>query len=77
MIVGAFMLKPGWMKRYLPEIALEVVPDVAVVFGFIWAGLMFFWAALNLILALNADAVTWASVISTYGILSKLALFLI
>jgi len=47
------MLKPGWMNRYLPERAMEIVPDVGVVFGYIWSGLMFFSAGLNLVLALR------------------------
>jgi intracellular septation protein len=28
-IVGIVMLKPGWMNRYLPPVAIELVPDVA------------------------------------------------
>jgi intracellular septation protein len=76
-IVGVVMLKPGWMNRYLPPVAMEVVPDVAVVFGFIWSGLMFFSAALNVIVALNFSVVTWASFMSIYGIVSKLSLFAI
>ncbi len=75
--VGVVMLKPGWMKRYLPAIALEVVPDIAVIFGFVWAGLMFFSAALNMIVALNLSVAGWASAMSVYGIVSKLGLFLI
>jgi intracellular septation protein A len=76
-VVGIVMLKPGWMNRYLPPVAIEVVPDIAVLFGFIWAGLMFFSAGLNLIVALNFDVVTWSAFMSIYGILSKLVLFLI
>jgi intracellular septation protein len=37
-IVGAYMLRPGWMNRYLPPIAVATVPDLAYLFGFIWAG---------------------------------------
>ena len=33
-IVGVVMLKRGWMNRYLPPIAIEVVPDIAVAFGY-------------------------------------------
>jgi intracellular septation protein A len=77
LIVGIVMLKPGWMNRYLPPIAIELVPDIAVIFGYVWAGLMFFSAALNLIVALNFSVVTWAAFMSIYGILSKVALFLI
>ena len=76
-IVGIVMLKPGWMNRYLPPIAIEVVPDIAVIFGYVWAGLMFFSAALNLIVALNFSVVTWSALMSIYGIVSKAALFLI
>ena len=76
-IVGAYMLRPGWMNRYLPPIAVETVPDLAYLFGFIWAGLMFGSAALNIALALTLDPVTWASVMSLWGIASKVVLFLI
>ena len=76
-VVGIVMLKPGWMNRYLPPVAIEVVPDIAFIFGFIWAGLMFFSASLNLIVALNFSVVTWSAFMSIYGIVSKLALFLI
>jgi intracellular septation protein len=65
------------MNRYLPPVAIEVVPDIAVIFGFAWAGLMFFSAALNLIVALNFSVVTWSAVMSIYAIVSKAVLFLI
>jgi intracellular septation protein len=76
-IVGIVMLKPGWMNRYLPPVAIEMVPDIAVIFGFVWAGLMFFSAALNLIVALNFSVVAWSAFMSIYAIVSKAALFLI
>jgi intracellular septation protein len=75
-IVAVVMLKPGWMTRYLPPVAAEIVPDLAFFFGFVWSGLMFFSAALNAIVALNFSVVAWASIMSTYAIVSKLALFL-
>jgi intracellular septation protein len=77
LIVGIVMLKPGWMNRYLPPVAMEVVPDIAVIFGYVWSGLMFFSAALNIIVALNFSVLTWASFMSIYAIVSKAALFLI
>ncbi len=76
-IVGAYMLRPGWMNRYLPPIAVATVPDLAYLFGFIWAGLMFGSAALNIALALTLDPVTWSATMSIWGIVSKVALFLI
>ena len=75
-IVGAYMLKPGWMSRYLPPIAVQTVPDLAWLFGFIWAGLMFGSAALNIALALTLDPVTWSAAMSIWGLASKVALFL-
>jgi intracellular septation protein len=76
-VVGVFMLRPGWMNRYLPPVAIQVVPDVVHAFGFAWAGLMFASAALNLILALSLDPLSWAASMSMWGIASKVALFLV
>ena len=76
-IVGAYMLRPGWMNRYMPPIAVQMVPDIAWIFGFVWAGLMFGSAALNIVLALTLDPITWSATMSIWGIASKVALFLI
>jgi intracellular septation protein len=76
-IVGVVMLKRGWMNRYLPPVAIELVPDIAVILGYVWSGMMFFSAALNVIVALNFSVVTWSVAMSIYGIVSKAALFLI
>jgi intracellular septation protein len=76
-IVGVVMLKRGWMNRYLPPIALATVPDLGILFGYVWAGLMFFSAALNIGLALSLDVTTWAAVKSVWAIGSKVGLFLI
>jgi len=74
---GLTMLKPGWMDRYLPKEAIEIVPDIAVIFGYVWAGSMFVAAALNIVLALRLDPVTWASAMSIYHTASMIGLFLI
>jgi intracellular septation protein len=76
-IVGIVMCKPGWMNRYLPPVALQVAPDIALVFGFIWAGLMFASGALNLVLALTLKPMEWAAFMSAWAVGSKLGLFLI
>ena len=76
-IVGVVMLKRGWMNRYLPPIALKTAGDLAVVFGYVWAGLMFVSAALNLILVFTLSVGAWAGFMSIWGIGSKIALFLI
>jgi intracellular septation protein len=75
-IVGAVMLKRGWMNRYLPPRAAPVA-DIGMLFGYVWAGLMFASAALNIALALSLDAATWAAVMSAWGLASKIVLFLI
>ncbi len=76
-VVGLVMLKRGWMNRYLPPVALQLVPDIAAIFGFVWAGLMFVSAALNVVVAVSVSVALWASVMTAWGIASKLGLFLI
>ena len=76
-VVGVVMLKRGWMNRYLPPIAMELVSDVAIVFGYLWSALMFVSAALNVFVATHWDVATWAWFMSIYGIASKIGLFLV
>lgn len=76
-VVGIVMLKPGWMIRYLPPEAVELLSDVAKVFGYVWAALMFASAVLNIVLALNLPVVTWAADMSLFALVSKIGLFLI
>ncbi|MBB3656875.1 intracellular septation protein A [Rhizobium sp. BK650] len=73
-IVGVVMLRPGWMNRYLPAIAKATAADVATYVGLAWAALMFISAGLNAYLALNADLATWATVMTIFGIATKVAL---
>ncbi|HEY2835204.1 MAG TPA: septation protein IspZ [Rhizomicrobium sp.] len=75
LLVGWAMLKRGWMTRYLPPRALEFVPDLAVTFGYVWAGLMLFSAVLNLALAVSLSVTQWGIVMSVWGTASKFALF--
>ena len=69
------MCKPGWLNRYLPAIAQNVVPDVAIKVGFLWAGLMFVSAAVNAIVAMTCSLETWAIAMPIYGIVSKVVVF--
>jgi intracellular septation protein A len=73
--MGAVMLRRGWMARYMPPVALPWSRDVAVVFGYVWAGLMLATGALNLGLVLTVDAKTWAWFLGTFPLASKLVLF--
>ena len=76
-LVGVVMLRPGWINRYLPPLATAVVPDIAIIVGFLWAGLMFASAAVNVFVARNYAVVTWAWFMPVFGIVSKIALLLI
>ena len=38
LLVGGFMLKRGWMLRYMPPIAAGHGEDIMVAFGYVWAG---------------------------------------
>lgn len=67
--VGILMLRPGWMVRYLPEDAVALVTDAAAAFGYVWAGLMFVSAGVNLYAGLHMSPVAWAGFMSTSDIL--------
>jgi len=75
-VFGATMLRPGWMERYIPSIAAGHLPE-RLIGGFerIWAALMLGTGALNLLLAFTVDARTVATIMTTWAIGSKLALF--
>lgn len=77
LIVGVVMLKPGWMIRYVPDDAKDLVGDLAFLFGYIWAGLMFVSAGVVFYAAMTMKPVPWATFVSVWGIVSKLGLFLL
>lgn len=77
-LVGAAMLKRGWMHDYLPEIAKPyLTADDLAPWGYAWCGLMFFSAALNIALALTLDPIAWSATLSIFGLASKIVLFAI
>jgi intracellular septation protein len=76
-LVGAAMLRRGWMNRYLPPVALAIIPDVAVIVGYCWSALMFATAAVNLFVAWSYSAETWTAFMGTFTVVSKIALFLV
>ena len=76
-VVGSVMLKKGWMNRYLPPAAIEVVPDLGAAFGYVLAGLMFVSAGLNVVVAMNYDPLKWAAFMSIWATASKATLFVI
>jgi intracellular septation protein A len=75
LLVGGAMLQKGWMLRYMPPRVLELVPDMAIAFGYVWAGLMFFSAILNLVLATGQGILAWGALMAAWGTASKIVLF--
>lgn len=75
-VIGAAMLQPGWMLRYMPPVALRTVPPALVVGGgYVWAGLMFASALLNLVVAFSLSAKDAALFMAIWSPASKLVLF--
>lgn len=75
-VIGAAMLQSGWMGRYMPPIATEKLPASLIVGGgYVWAGLMFVSAILNLVVAFTLPAKDAALVMAIWSPASKLVLF--
>lgn len=73
-IVGAVMLKRGWMLRYLPPVAAGHADGPMIAFGYVWAGLMFVTAAANLVIAVGFTPL-WPAFLAVFPLASKLGLF--
>lgn len=76
LIVGAVMLRKGWLSRYIPPEQMALVGDVMDRFGMIWAALMFASAGLNLVIALFFTS-WWPLFIGVFPLASKFGLFAI
>ncbi|MBL8545322.1 MAG: septation protein IspZ [Hyphomonadaceae bacterium] len=75
-LIGAVMLKPGWMYDYAPQIARQyLTPADMTPWGYAWSSLMFLSGALNIALALTLDPIAWSASLSIFGLVSKFALF--
>lgn len=75
--IGAVMLRPGWMDRYMPPIVKENLPkEVPVITGYAWAGLMFALGLLNLYVAANFSLVEWGYFVSFGATGAKIVAFL-
>lgn len=77
LVVAGFMLRRGWMARYMPAIAVEKVPDLVVAWGYVWAAAIAGTAVLNLVLALTVSLGVWLAVMAIVPLVSKIALFVI
>jgi intracellular septation protein len=60
--VGSVMLRRGWLRRYLPPLTQRTLSATVIErTGFIWAGLMFALAIVNLAVAATCSLQTWAA----------------
>jgi intracellular septation protein A len=62
--IAAIMLQRGWMRRYMPPIALDYAPAAVDLAGYAWAVLMTALAVANLFFALETSVATWAWFVS-------------
>lgn len=59
--VGTVMLKRGWLDRYLPQIAHQMVPQSVITgSGYIWAFAMFALGIGNFVIAMTMNVTDWA-----------------
>ncbi len=72
--IGVVMLKRGWMVRYLPEDAVDLISDLMIRWGYVWAGLMFVTAIANALVAWLYPA-WWPAFVAVVPLASKLSLF--
>jgi intracellular septation protein len=76
--VGAVMLRPGWISRYMPPLVRESVPArVLLVSGYAWAALMFALGLANLYVAATFSVAAWAWFISVGAVGAKVVAFLV
>jgi len=74
--IGAVMLRPGWLARYMPPIVTEhVSASVLTTSGYAWAGLMFALGLSNLYVAAVYSPVVWGWFISVGAVGAKIVAF--
>jgi intracellular septation protein len=75
--IGAIMLKPGWMLRYMPARVTDVIPEYVTAAGYAWAMLMFVLGAGTIAVAWTGDLKLWAFYVSVVLVSAKIAAFAI
>jgi len=74
--IGAVMLRPGWMDRYLTPMVKDNLPQrIVVLTGYAWAGLMFALGLANLYVAANYSPVVWGYFLSIGATGAKILAF--
>ena len=78
LVLGCSMLRPGWMQRHVPPIALDHLSSrLLAPWEYGWAVLLILTAALNLSLSLSVSSRTAALAFGAAALASKVALFAI
>lgn len=75
LLIGAAMLQRGWLLPYMPPAGRDLGDEILIGWGYVWAGLMFVTAALNVAFALMASFAVWSVFIAIFPAVSKIALF--
>jgi len=76
--IGAVMLRPGWLERYMPPMVKEHVPEnILVACGYIWAALVFTVGLCNLYIAAFYSPVVWGWFITVGATGAKVVVFLV
>ncbi len=76
--IGAVMLKPNWMSRYLPKIVTDTLSVTALtVYGAMWPVMMFGLAAANLYIGLEMGVEAWKWYLATVPTAAPWVLFAI
>ena len=76
LLIGAVMLKRGWMLRYMPPVASGHGEDVMTTFGYVWAALMLVTAVANAVFAIWFTPY-WVQFMAVFPMASKIMLFAI
>ena len=72
--IAAIMLRRGWMRRYMPPIVQQHVPQRVIdAAGFAWAALMAVLGVANLVVALQFSVAAWGWFITSGAIGAKVA----
>ncbi|HMN71949.1 MAG TPA: septation protein IspZ [Rhodoblastus sp.] len=75
--IGAIMLKRGWMERYMPPKVMEFAPDLPVIAGYCWAGLMIALGAGVVATALTGDTKLWGGFVFIVAPAAKILAFVV
>jgi len=75
--VAIFMLRRGWMLRYVPPIVAETIPEYVTVAGYAWSALMLALGLGTIAVAATGDLKLWALYITIVAGGTKVAAFAI